>query len=210
MAKALKSAAKPNGVASKKQVVKAPPKKVAATPKGITQKQYDDLKKQLEESEAKRITAEEIMHQNSGEDQTAIKALEAENKRLKSEITTQKVQKASLKDELDKAKQKIGELAGNVENAYQDTKGWLDRGNKWAFAAVPVIILGIWIAVVSIRNNDLHKTITTKDAAINSLQSDLQSCRQGANYDSIHAANNAIPTPQIEGEKKNSSSSRTK
>jgi tetrahydromethanopterin S-methyltransferase subunit G len=137
--------------------------------------------------------------------------LQKELEQVQKDLDNSKAQKVSIKTELSRlkeraiaAEQKLKDVEHKIDNTVTDTRGWINRGNKWVFAAVPILILGVWLFFVYQQRNSKDVIIARKDAAINSLQTDLQTCKQGNRYDSIHNTNNAIPTPDTEGEKKNS------
>jgi hypothetical protein len=106
----------------------------------------------------------------------------------KKEITDWKKKAQDFAEEASAAKAKLVDYA-------QDTRGWLDRGNKWAFAAIPTIILGVWLFFVYQHNNNLQKSIADLTAANAKQANEIETLKAGNTFDSAHAVTKDIERP---------------
>jgi hypothetical protein len=77
--------------------------------------------------------------------QTQFEEMEENYGEVSRENAYLKKQLAKEKDNYSEISKKVDALTDKFDNVNRDTRGWLNRGNKWAFAAVPVIILGAWL-----------------------------------------------------------------
>jgi hypothetical protein len=100
---------------------------------------------------------------------------------------------------------KIQDLVNEIEilkergvNTYNDSKGWLNRGNKWAFAAVPIIILGTWLFFMYQYSGNLQDTIAQKNARITELENRKAQLTPGADEQRMRNE----PTPDTTASKK--------
>jgi len=131
-------------------------------------------------------------------------------KEKKSEITSAKAAANSWEEKAKDWEAKYNSVKDKVDNTIEDTRGYINRGNKWVFAVPGVLLAIIVYVVLTIHNGDVRKQRDGLLVENADLKNKLSLKGQGSNYDSTHVVNNSIPTPDTEGEKKNSSRNNSK
>lgn len=198
--------------APKKVVIKKEPEKKPATviaksthEKAIAEKDAVIEAKKKEVSEAKRETTKEKEKAKKEIDAKAAEINKAHVKAVEANAKAEdwEAKYNSIKDRLGDGIENISDVAEKVNRVTQ---------LKWFgfFLAIALLIAGIYIGFLLHNENKKDRTINTLQVENADLKNKLSLKQQGSTYDSTHVVNNSIPTPDTEGEKKNSSRNNSK